>query len=199
MWRNAAQATGTGPGPGSGAVCIDQQRRYDVGRGVPLSQFCGHDGERPVPAGGQFVRVGEDPASKVYVGRKEKACAELGIVSETHVLAEKTSEAELLALIRRLNADASVHGIIVQLPLPKGIDAAILVVPAPVVKETLEACARQDIGGAVVFASGFSEQDEAGKKAQDEFAAVAAPWAQARSAAIQRSRAGLLSKLVMSA
>ncbi len=40
----------------------------------------------------RFVRVGEDPASKVYVGRKEKACAELGIVSETHVLPEKTSE-----------------------------------------------------------------------------------------------------------
>jgi len=42
-----------------------------------------------------FVRVGEDPASKVYVGRKEKACAELGIVSETHVLPEATTEADL--------------------------------------------------------------------------------------------------------
>ena len=52
--------------------------------------------KRGVVPGLAFVRVGEDAASKVYVGRKEKACAELGIVSETHVLAEQTSEAELL-------------------------------------------------------------------------------------------------------
>ncbi len=57
--------------------------------------------------------------------------------------------------------------------LPDGIDAAILVVPANFVRETLEACARKKMGGAVVFASGFGEQDEAGKLAQDEFAAVA--------------------------
>jgi len=68
-----------------------------------------------------FVRVGEDAASKVYVGRKEKACAELGIVSETHVLPEKTSEAELLALLGKLNADPRLHGILVQAPLPKQI------------------------------------------------------------------------------
>src|SRR5450759_3652041 len=68
-----------------------------------------------------FVRVGEDPASKVYVGRKEKACAELGIFSETHVLPEKTSEAELLALISKLNSDSRLHGILVQAPLPKHI------------------------------------------------------------------------------
>src|ERR1700734_1847003 len=58
-----------------------------------------------------FVRVGEDTASKVYVGRKEKACGELGIFSETHVLTEKTSEAELLALIAKLNSDSRLHGI----------------------------------------------------------------------------------------
>ena len=68
-----------------------------------------------------FVRVGEDPASKVYVGRKEKACAELGIFSETHILPEKTSEAELLALISKLNSDLRLHGILVQAPLPKHI------------------------------------------------------------------------------
>jgi methylenetetrahydrofolate dehydrogenase (NADP+)/methenyltetrahydrofolate cyclohydrolase len=68
-----------------------------------------------------FVRVGEDAASKVYVGRKEKACAELGIFSETKVLAEKTSEAELLALIAKLNSDSRVHGILIQAPLPKHI------------------------------------------------------------------------------
>jgi methylenetetrahydrofolate dehydrogenase (NADP+) / methenyltetrahydrofolate cyclohydrolase len=71
-----------------------------------------------------FVRVGEDPASKVYVGRKEKACADLGIVSETHVLPETASESELLALIDRLNADRRLHGILVQAPLPKHISEA---------------------------------------------------------------------------
>ena len=74
---------------------------------------------RGVQPGLAFVRVGEDPASKVYVGRKEKACAELGIASETHVLPEATSEADLLALLTKLNSDARVHGILVQAPLPK--------------------------------------------------------------------------------
>ena len=76
---------------------------------------------RGIQPGLAFVRVGEDPASKVYVGRKEKACAELGIFSETHVLPERTAEAELLALISRLNGDARLHGILVQAPLPKPI------------------------------------------------------------------------------
>src|SRR5215813_2930626 len=74
-----------------------------------------------VQPGLAFVRVGEDPASKVYVGRKEKACAELGIISETHVLLEHTTEGELLALIAKLNTSAHLHGILVQAPLPKQI------------------------------------------------------------------------------
>lgn len=73
-----------------------------------------------------FVRVGEDPASKVYVGRKEKACAELGIVSETHVLPADTSEADLLALLARLNAADHLHGILVQAPLPKQIRESVI-------------------------------------------------------------------------
>lgn len=76
---------------------------------------------RGVQPGLAFVRVGEDPASKVYVGRKEKACAELGIISETHVLPEQTSEADLLALLAQLNANSKLHGILVQAPLPKQI------------------------------------------------------------------------------
>src|SRR5579862_2125975 len=71
-----------------------------------------------------FVRVGEDAASKVYVGRKEKACAELGIFSETTVLPESTPESELLTLIGKLNADPRLHGILVQAPLPKHISEA---------------------------------------------------------------------------
>ncbi len=68
-----------------------------------------------------FVRVGEDPASKVYVGMKEKTAARLGILSETRVLPETTSEAELLELIHKLNADSRVHGVLVQAPLPRHI------------------------------------------------------------------------------
>jgi methylenetetrahydrofolate dehydrogenase (NADP+)/methenyltetrahydrofolate cyclohydrolase len=73
-----------------------------------------------------FVRVGEDPASKVYVGRKEQTCAELGIFSETHVLPEAAREAELLGLLARLNADPRLHGILVQAPLPIHIQAALV-------------------------------------------------------------------------
>jgi methylenetetrahydrofolate dehydrogenase (NADP+)/methenyltetrahydrofolate cyclohydrolase len=86
-----------------------------------LAQRVAESKQRGVTPGLAFVRVGEDPASKVYVGRKEKACAELGIFSETHVLSEKTSEAELLALITKLNSDSRLHGILVQAPLPKHI------------------------------------------------------------------------------
>jgi methylenetetrahydrofolate dehydrogenase (NADP+)/methenyltetrahydrofolate cyclohydrolase len=81
---------------------------------------------RGVVPGLAFVRVGEDPASKVYVGRKEKACAELGIVSETHVLPAAASETDLLALIAKLNAAAHLHGILVQAPLPKQIRESVI-------------------------------------------------------------------------
>jgi len=68
-----------------------------------------------------FVRVGEDPASRVYVGMKEKAAAQLGITSETRVLPEAAPESELLALVHHLNKDDAVHGILVQAPLPRHI------------------------------------------------------------------------------
>lgn len=86
-----------------------------------LSQRIATLKSRGVQPGLAFVRVGEDPASKVYVGRKEKACAELGIFSETKVLPEQTTEAELLGLLAQLNADPRLHGILVQAPLPKQI------------------------------------------------------------------------------
>ncbi|HEY3861128.1 MAG TPA: bifunctional 5,10-methylenetetrahydrofolate dehydrogenase/5,10-methenyltetrahydrofolate cyclohydrolase [Verrucomicrobiae bacterium] len=68
-----------------------------------------------------FIRVGEDPASRVYVGMKEKACERLGIQSRTNVLPANTSQDELLALLAGLNGDAAVHGILVQAPLPRHI------------------------------------------------------------------------------
>ena len=81
---------------------------------------------RGIQAGLAFVRVGEDAASKVYVGRKEKACAELGIFSEMHILPERTSEDELLALLKKLNANSRLHGILVQAPLPKQIRESVI-------------------------------------------------------------------------
>jgi methylenetetrahydrofolate dehydrogenase (NADP+)/methenyltetrahydrofolate cyclohydrolase len=68
------------------------------------------------------VLVGEDPASKVYVSMKEKACADVGIFSDEHKLPAETSEIDLLALIARLNDDPRINGILVQLPLPKQIN-----------------------------------------------------------------------------
>jgi methylenetetrahydrofolate dehydrogenase (NADP+)/methenyltetrahydrofolate cyclohydrolase len=69
------------------------------------------------------VLVGEDPASKVYVGRKRKSCERLGIASFEYKLPEETTEDYLLNLIAELNARKDVHGILVQLPLPKHIDS----------------------------------------------------------------------------
>jgi methylenetetrahydrofolate dehydrogenase (NADP+) / methenyltetrahydrofolate cyclohydrolase len=68
------------------------------------------------------VLVGGDPASQVYVAHKEKGCAKVGMTSRRHLLPESTSTAELLAVVHQLNADPSVTGILVQLPLPKQID-----------------------------------------------------------------------------
>ncbi|HEA3278245.1 TPA: bifunctional methylenetetrahydrofolate dehydrogenase/methenyltetrahydrofolate cyclohydrolase FolD [Pasteurella multocida] len=69
------------------------------------------------------ILVGADPASQVYVGSKRKSCAEIGIQSKSYDLPETTQESELLALIDELNADTTVDGILVQLPLPKHIDS----------------------------------------------------------------------------
>ncbi|WP_103607917.1 bifunctional methylenetetrahydrofolate dehydrogenase/methenyltetrahydrofolate cyclohydrolase FolD [Campylobacter concisus] len=72
------------------------------------------------------VLVGEDKASQTYVRAKEKACNEYGIKSVAHRLSENTTQNELLALINVLNLDDSIHGILVQLPLPKHIDTNIV-------------------------------------------------------------------------
>ncbi len=79
--------------------------------------------ESGVTPGLAVVLVGEDPASKVYVGQKEKGCRDAGFASFLHRLPETTTQGELLALIERLNSDRTVHGILVQLPLPRHIDS----------------------------------------------------------------------------
>ncbi len=78
------------------------------------------------------IIVGEDPASQVYVRNKKRACEEVGFASEVIALPQETTEAELLAVIARLAADARVHGILVQLPLPKQIreEAVLRAIPA---------------------------------------------------------------------
>jgi methylenetetrahydrofolate dehydrogenase (NADP+)/methenyltetrahydrofolate cyclohydrolase len=72
------------------------------------------------------VLVGQDPASEVYVAHKIKACARVGITSYEHRLPAETSQDALLTLIARLNIDSTVHGILVQVPLPAHIDAAVI-------------------------------------------------------------------------
>jgi methylenetetrahydrofolate dehydrogenase (NADP+) / methenyltetrahydrofolate cyclohydrolase len=79
-------------------------------------------GERDVVPGLATVLVGEDPASKVYVNSKRKACAEVGIKAWDHDLDASTPQQELLDLLARLNEDPRVHGILVQLPLPEHVD-----------------------------------------------------------------------------
>lgn len=68
------------------------------------------------------ILVGEDPASRSYVMAKEKACHEIGLFSDDNHLPASTSQEELMALVRRMNADPRINGILVQLPLPKGLD-----------------------------------------------------------------------------
>ena len=80
-----------------------------------------HEASRP--PGLAVVLAGEDPASAVYVGRKEKACAALGYHHVTHRFPASVSEAELVDHLRALNADPAIDGILVQLPLPVGVDA----------------------------------------------------------------------------
>ena len=72
------------------------------------------------------VLVGDDPASAVYVRNKQIACQKAGFKSTLHRLPASTAQAELLALVQALNADSGVHGILVQLPLPKGIDTTLI-------------------------------------------------------------------------
>lgn len=79
-------------------------------------------GEKGVTPGLAVIIVGEDPGSQIYVRNKEKACAETGIDSVKHELPADVSEEELITLVNKLNDDPSIHGLLVQLPLPKHID-----------------------------------------------------------------------------
>src|SRR6185295_4307041 len=86
-----------------------------------VADFVQNNGVTPCLAA---VLVGEDPASAVYVKNKRLACERVGLESRLHQLPVETSEEELLELVAQLNADDAVHGILVQLPLPRQIRAA---------------------------------------------------------------------------
>ena len=78
--------------------------------------------ETGVRPGLAVIIVGDDPASHVYVKNKKKGCEQVGFHSEEYALPEQTSQEELLQLLDRLNADPKIHGILVQLPLPRHLD-----------------------------------------------------------------------------
>lgn len=83
--------------------------------------------EKGITVGLAVIIVGEDPASKVYVSNKKKACENLGIISEEYALPESTTNEELLALIEELNNKPSINGILCQLPLPRHLDEKLII------------------------------------------------------------------------
>jgi methylenetetrahydrofolate dehydrogenase (NADP+) / methenyltetrahydrofolate cyclohydrolase len=98
------------------ATAASERQKTALRAGAFASKF----GRKP---GLAVVQVGEDPASTVYVRNKRKSCVEVGIESFAHDLPAATSEGDLLALVKQLNADERVDGILIQMPLPKGIDS----------------------------------------------------------------------------
>ena len=109
--------------PAGGAMVIDGKAvaaKVRQSAGVKALEFTERYGRRP---GLAVVQVGDDHASSIYVRNKRKSCEETGIESFAHDLPATTSENELLALIHALNLDPRVDGILVQLPLPKGLDS----------------------------------------------------------------------------
>ena len=110
--------------------------------------------EAGIVPGLAVVIVGEDPASQVYVRNKARACQAVGMHSEVHALPASTPQAQLIAFVRRLNADARVHGILVQLPLPKAI-AAQAVIEAIAPEKDVDGFHLQNIGGLVVGEGAF--------------------------------------------
>ena len=91
------------------------------------------------------IIVGEDPASQIYVRNKEKACDEVGFYSEKYALPAETTEAELTALIDRLNKDDKIHGILVQSPLPRHLDEKRIVAQILPIKD-VDAFSEENVG-----------------------------------------------------
>lgn len=92
-----------------------------------IAAECAELKEKGIIPGLAVVIVGTDPASQVYVRNKKKACEEVGFRSEVFELPEETTEEELLALVKKLNEDVNIHGILVQLPLPEHLDDEVII------------------------------------------------------------------------
>jgi methylenetetrahydrofolate dehydrogenase (NADP+) / methenyltetrahydrofolate cyclohydrolase len=107
-----------------------------------------------VTPGLAVVIVGDDPASKVYVRNKALACEAVGMHSEVHALSANTSQAQLIAFVRRLSDDAAIHGILVQLPLPKPLDARAVIEAIDPAKD-VDGFHYQNIGALVAGEPGF--------------------------------------------
>ena len=109
------------------------------------------EGTRP---GLAVVIVGDDPASKVYVRNKALACEAIGMHSEVHAMSADTSQAHLISFVRSLNANEMIHGILVQLPLPRSIDSrAVIEAIAP--DKDVDGFHYQNVGSLVVGESAF--------------------------------------------
>ena len=127
---------------------IAQQHRADLGKRVAQLKGTG------VTPGLAVVIVGDDPASKVYVRNKALACESIGMHSEVHAMSADTTQAHLVTLVRRLNEDGDIHGILVQLPLPKHLDArAVIEAIAP--SKDVDGFHYQNVGALVVGESAF--------------------------------------------
>lgn len=107
------------------------------------------------------IQVGNDSASSVYVGNKKKACAYIGIRSESYELPEATTQEELLTLIDKLNKDERIHGILVQLPVPKHIDEDT-VIQAISPKKDVDGFHPQSVGALSIGQPGFVSCTPAG-------------------------------------
>jgi methylenetetrahydrofolate dehydrogenase (NADP+)/methenyltetrahydrofolate cyclohydrolase len=107
-----------------------------------------------VTPGLAVVIVGDDPASKVYVRNKALACEAIGMHSEVHALSADTTQAHLVAFVRRLNEDDGIHGILVQLPLPRHVDSRA-VIEAIVPHKDVDGFHYQNVGSLVVGESAF--------------------------------------------
>jgi methylenetetrahydrofolate dehydrogenase (NADP+)/methenyltetrahydrofolate cyclohydrolase len=107
------------------------------------------------------IQVGNDSASSVYVGNKKKACEYTGIKSVAYELPEETTEEELLVLVRKLNADSAVNGILVQLPLPKHINEDLIIQNIAIEKD-VDGFHPQSVGKLSIGQKGFVSCTPAG-------------------------------------
>ena len=127
------------------AILIDGKETAAVMKAELKEKIQAFADENGFVPGLAVIIVGNNPASAVYVRNKENACAAVGIHSETFRLPEETTEEELLSLIRKLNTDKNLHGILVQLPLPKQIsEERVLATISP--KKDVDAFHAENVG-----------------------------------------------------